>query len=379
MACTEQANLDWRNSWRSYCNNNYISTGYIVNGGSYTWNNLRVENLGTVQHSGYYWIRIRITWPWGFVETVDWWECWGQWRSISSTQSSSVYDGRYNYVNYSHGLYLFCDGATTLSDGRIQLEIGYNLAWQYTWLIDIDNGNDSWGGLNWAYPKKTLTAGAQSVQNNASLWIASGDYTTAPGTAAVISPANLAGGGQIQYVIKDPHLTGVFEFSCGERLASYIGNIARSAWGQIRKYYHTSTADYNWARGFESSLTSLVSSDKMITAGKAMQILINSNTEHTIFTGSTLILDEPGSGHTYRLEFVELNSSYILRLDLKKDGALVDQQFLEEGDTYQYWEYVLSEDIPIINVYIKTLFRGTETNSATIQGIFQLSSYIITL
>lgn len=369
MVCTEQSNLDWRDYWRWYCNNNYINTGYIVNGGSYYWNNLLVENLGAVQIGSYWYIRIRITWPWGHVETFDWWECWGQWRDIVSTNESAVYDGRYDYVNYSHGLYLFCNGATTLAGGRIELEIGYRTVSQNEWLIDIINGNDNWSGLNWDYPKKTLTAGAQSVANNKALWIASGDYTVAPGTTAVIAPTNLASGGQIQYVIKDPRNTGIFQFSCGERLSAYIAWFARTEWGQMTKWYKSATQNYEWIKGFESSLTTLVSSDALFTGNTVVEILINDNTEGTLYTGSTLLLEQG-----YKLEIHELNmQGNLVRVELKKGSTSLDMDWFPENTTYQYWEDVNGVYMPIINIYIRYIFAGTETNSIRVKGIFQVS------
>lgn len=385
MTCTDQTALDWRNSWRSYCNNNYISTGYINNGASYIWNNLRVDNLGSVQIGSYWYIRVRITWPWGYVETVDWWECWGQWRSISSTTSSDIYDARYNYVNYSHGLYLFCDEATTLAGGRIQLEIGYINVWQNQWLIDMLNGNDNWEGLNWDYPKKTLTAGATSVQNNKALWIASGDYTVAPGITPTIAPTNLANGGQITYEIKDPRNTGIFQFSCGERVSVYIGNIVKSVWGQITKWYKSSTDDYEWVKGLESSLTTLVSSDILLSNNRVMRIIRNNNTIHTSYVGvgslgNPLILDEDYPGSTWRLAILSMNQAATsVEYELRRNGEVVDSGFFGAPFLYQYYHTVDGVSVPIINLWVEMMFDDSESRGVTYQGCFQLSSYYTTL
>ncbi len=63
-----------------------------------------------------------------------------------------------------------------------------------------------------------------------------------------------------------------------------------------------------------------------------------------------------------------------------KDGNVVDNGFISSGEDYVYkTELGGAEDVPVIIAHFGTVFSGTETSAAFIEGIFQISDNYVEL
>ncbi len=116
---------------------------------------------------------------------------------------------------------------------------------------------------------------------------------------------------------------------------------------------------------------SSISGNKVINALENEQvhkILLDDRDTHTIPDDGTLSLKE---GYTLRLEAVDAGK---VRVSLLKDGNEVDSGAVKRNETYIYskWSGKIT-DLPVIAVHIDSFFRGKETNTTVIKGIFQIS------
>jgi S-layer protein (TIGR01567 family) len=114
--------------------------------------------------------------------------------------------------------------------------------------------------------------------------------------------------------------------------------------------------------------------ESLLSGGQLSKVLIDSDSRASLFTGSSLVLEE---GYTLAVEEVDLDGSRVLvRLD--KDGSEVDTGIISSGGDYVYEADVGDTDnIPIIIVHFREIFRGTETNAVFVEGIFQISENVI--
>jgi S-layer protein (TIGR01567 family) len=115
----------------------------------------------------------------------------------------------------------------------------------------------------------------------------------------------------------------------------------------------------------------------VINEGELRKILIDSDDSETIAGGSVLALKD---GYELRIKEVDLNGNKVY-LSLAKNGEDVDSKVVApSGDAkdrtsnYMYKVNIGSEkDVPIIVAHIQSVFRGTETDLATVDGLFQVS------
>ncbi len=113
----------------------------------------------------------------------------------------------------------------------------------------------------------------------------------------------------------------------------------------------------------------------IINNGELRKVLIDSDEERTISSGSVLPLEE---GYELQIKEVDLDGNKVW-LALTKDGNEVDSRVVvpKSGDmkssTYTYKIRISSEDVPIIAAHISNVFRGREADLATVDGIFQVS------
>jgi S-layer protein (TIGR01567 family) len=116
--------------------------------------------------------------------------------------------------------------------------------------------------------------------------------------------------------------------------------------------------------------------ESLLSGGQLSKVLVDSDSRASLFTGSSLVLEE---GYTLVVEEVDLDGSRVLvRLD--KDGSEVDTGIISSGGDYVYEADVGdTDDIPIIIVHFREIFRGTETNAVFVEGIFQISENVIEL
>lgn len=113
----------------------------------------------------------------------------------------------------------------------------------------------------------------------------------------------------------------------------------------------------------------------IINNGELRKVLIDSDEERTISSGSVLPLED---GYELQIKEVDLDGNKVW-LSLTKDGDEVDSKVVTpaSGDlkasTYTYKVRIGSEDVPIIAAHISNVFRGREADLATVDGIFQVS------
>ncbi|MGB9902324.1 S-layer protein domain-containing protein [Methanothrix sp.] len=113
----------------------------------------------------------------------------------------------------------------------------------------------------------------------------------------------------------------------------------------------------------------------IINNGELRKVLIDSDEERTISSGSVLPLE---NGYELQIKEVDLDGNKVW-LSLTKDGDEVDSKVVTpaSGDlkasTYTYKVRISSEDVPIIAAHISNVFRGREADLATVDGIFQVS------
>ncbi|MCX9081972.1 MAG: S-layer protein domain-containing protein [Candidatus Methanoperedens sp.] len=104
--------------------------------------------------------------------------------------------------------------------------------------------------------------------------------------------------------------------------------------------------------------------------GQLHKILIDDDTKRTISVGGTLALKD---GYVLKATDIDLRGRTMF-LVLLKDGAEVDSNMLQGGETYVYKKRVGNVDgLPLILVRFDNVFAGTELQAAFIKGIFQIS------
>lgn len=119
-------------------------------------------------------------------------------------------------------------------------------------------------------------------------------------------------------------------------------------------------------------------SDKisLVSEGELAKVLIDSNEKKTVFSGSSLLLEE---GYKVEIKEVDIDRSNAF-FSLYRNGTLIDTDTVSSDDDYIFISDIGSvEDVPLIIVHLKDIFKGTETNAVFIEGIFQISQEYITL
>jgi S-layer protein (TIGR01567 family) len=111
----------------------------------------------------------------------------------------------------------------------------------------------------------------------------------------------------------------------------------------------------------------------LINDGQLRRVLLDSNDEKTITTGSVMPLEE---GYELRIKQIDLNGNKVY-LALAKDGEEVDSKVVSpdslKSSTYQYKVDISGEDTPIVMAHISNVFTSAESALVTVDGIFQIS------
>ncbi len=108
----------------------------------------------------------------------------------------------------------------------------------------------------------------------------------------------------------------------------------------------------------------------VISDGQLSKVLTDTDDRKSLYTGSSLILEE---GYSLNIVEVDVKGNSVW-VQLEKDGNIIDNAFLPSNSDYVYkTELGSAEDVPIIAVYFSQIFSGRETNAVFVQGIFQIS------
>jgi len=126
-----------------------------------------------------------------------------------------------------------------------------------------------------------------------------------------------------------------------------------------------------------NNLTKFTDEASAINEGQLRKVLIDSDDSETIASGSVLSLEE---GYELRIKQVDLNGNKVY-LALAKDGSEIDSKVVtpsadpaDKASSYMYKVDMGGEkDVPIIVAHIQSVFRSTESDLATVDGIFQVS------
>ncbi|RLG21520.1 hypothetical protein DRN72_03660, partial [Methanosarcinales archaeon] len=143
-------------------------------------------------------------------------------------------------------------------------------------------------------------------------------------------------------------------------------NYEYSPWG---KYYVIGFLAKKYFAGYNDQPAG-TGNVNVLSKGQLHQVLIDSDEKRTLYAGASIQLEE---GYELFAREIDLEGNRVW-LELKKDGEVVDSDFVSGGDTYIYKKDVGDvEDLPLILARVGAVFRGTETNVVFLQGLFQIS------
>lgn len=108
----------------------------------------------------------------------------------------------------------------------------------------------------------------------------------------------------------------------------------------------------------------------VISDGQLSKVLTDTDDRKSLYTGSSLILEE---GYSLNIVEVDVNGNTVW-VQLVKDGNIIDDAFLSSNKDYVYTaDLGDAEDVPIVAVHFAQIFSGRETNAVFVEGIFQIS------
>ena len=112
----------------------------------------------------------------------------------------------------------------------------------------------------------------------------------------------------------------------------------------------------------------------VISDGQLSKVLIDTNDKKSLYTGSSLVLEEG-----YVLNVVEVNvNGDVVHVQLEKDGKVIDDGFISSDADYSYKTKLGgTEDVPVIAIHFAQIFHGTEIDAVFIEGIFQISDQYV--
>jgi S-layer protein (TIGR01567 family) len=124
--------------------------------------------------------------------------------------------------------------------------------------------------------------------------------------------------------------------------------------------------------GYKAS--DLINDDRsLINDGQLRRVLVDSDEEKTVTTGSVLPLEE---GYELRIKQIDIDGNKVY-MALAKDGDEIDSKVIDpsnlDSSTYNYEVEVAGEDTSLILAHISNVFASTESALVTIDGLFQIS------
>ncbi|HWQ49328.1 MAG TPA: S-layer protein domain-containing protein [Methanosarcina sp.] len=112
----------------------------------------------------------------------------------------------------------------------------------------------------------------------------------------------------------------------------------------------------------------------VISDGQLSKVLIDTDDRKSLYTGSSLVLEE---GYSLNIVEVDINGNTVW-VQLEKDGKIIDEAFLSSNRDYVYTaDLGNTKDMPIIAVHFAQIFSGRETNAVFVEGIFQISDQYV--
>ncbi|WP_410508879.1 S-layer protein domain-containing protein [Methanosarcina hadiensis] len=122
--------------------------------------------------------------------------------------------------------------------------------------------------------------------------------------------------------------------------------------------------------GYTNNSSFVRSNINLISYGQLSQVLIDSDDRTTLYTGSSLELEEG-----YALNIVDVSGNQnLVHVQLLRDGAVIDDSFISSNADYIY-ETTLgtAQNVPLIAIHFSRIFRGPETDAIFTTGTFQVS------
>ena len=114
----------------------------------------------------------------------------------------------------------------------------------------------------------------------------------------------------------------------------------------------------------------------LMSAGQLSKILLDDDDKESVYSGSSLILEE---GYELNVVEVDVNGDSVY-VTLTQDGDEIDSAVISSGDDYVYeTDLGDADDVALIIVHIDDVFSGTESNAVFIQGVFQISDNYVEL
>jgi S-layer protein (TIGR01567 family) len=114
----------------------------------------------------------------------------------------------------------------------------------------------------------------------------------------------------------------------------------------------------------------------MMSSGQLSKILLDDDDKESVFSGSSLILED---GYELNVVEVDVNGNNVY-VTLTKDGDELDSGVISSGEDYVYkTDLGDADDVVLIAIHISSVFSGTESNAVFIQGVFQISEDYVEL
>ncbi|ATU08847.1 S-layer protein domain-containing protein [Methanohalophilus portucalensis] len=108
----------------------------------------------------------------------------------------------------------------------------------------------------------------------------------------------------------------------------------------------------------------------LMSNGHFSEVLIDDGDEKSVYTGSSLILEE---GYSLEIQEVDVNGERAM-IELTHNGNEVDSTIISSNDEYVYEKDIGdTDDLPLIVIHFAEIYSGTENHAVFIDGIFQIS------
>ena len=263
--------------------------------------------------------------------------------------------------------YMVLASTEASSSYTAELTIIYTPIWDELY-VDRSTGNDTDNGSTWALAFRTIDKGANEIIEGGTLHIAYGVYDNEP-VGGDVSPVNLTS--EITYQIEAPTGTPTTgKVQIGQDYPT-LYTFDYSPWDRWVGFWYLGT---RYCIGYQASTCDLVTSDKLFytdpnAVDKIVDILIDDDTERTIYAGTGLILEE---GWVFNVG--EINSSEQMTWSLTDGGTPIDSGVQSSFPwTYIYTDTVAGiSDVPTIAIEFDDILYGTETSFVKEYGVWQI-------